>query len=391
MKIIYNDSDEKNYINGTVFNYYNNIGIELRGHTSLELSPKKPYSIEIRDENNEDKNISILDMPEESDWVLIAPYSDRSLMRDVLAFELSNQMGLYAPRTKFVEVFLDGIEGQTNQLGYRGVYVLTERVKRNKDRVDVEKLDSNDGSIISGGYILEMTEPSVIQPEELYFKTDRGLTLIIKYPRGDNITDKQKAWITDYVNKFEQVLYSDSFKDEEEGYRKYIDVDSYIDYIILGELFKNRDFFWKSTFISKDRYGRLRLGPVWDFNLTAGNIGEELDLNEPTGWKHTKTIWTERLFQDEYFVRKFIERWKKLRQNALSDENIYKLIDNNVDLLSEAQIRNFEKWDIWGTYVWPSKGPYAKSYEEEIEKLKNWFSDRTAWIGQNIDDLLNSN
>ena len=388
MKIMFNDSDEKNFINNTVFNYYDNIGIELRGHTSMELSPKKPYSIEIRDENNEDKNVSILGMPEESDWILIAPYSDRSLMRDVLAFELSNQMGLYAPRTKFVEVFLDGIEGQTGQPGYRGLYVLTERVKRNKDRVDVKKLDSDDAGLISGGYILEMTEPSVIQPEESYFKTDRGSTLIIKYPRGSNITDKQKAWITDYINKFELVLYGDSFKDEDEGYRKYIDVDSYIDYIILGELFKNRDFFWKSTFISKDRYGKLKLGPVWDFNLTAGNIGEEADLNEPTGWKHTKTIWTERLFKDEYFVKEFIERWKELRQNVLSDENIYRLIDNNVDILSEAQIRNSEKWDIWGIYIWPNTSPHTESYEEEIEKLKDWFSDRTAWMDRNIDDLL---
>jgi len=387
MQIIDHDSSKNNFIDGIVFDFYGEIGIELRGQTSLDF-PKKQYSIEIRDENYEDKNISLLGMPSESDWILGAPYSDKTLMRNVLAFKISNEMGMYAPRTRFVEVFLHMPDENKVEADYRGLYFLAEKIKRDNDRVAVEQMDPAEDTSLSGGYILEISSEDKIEPGDSFIETERGLKLINIYPKGDSITIKQKKWITDYINEFEQALYSDYFNDDEFGYRKYIDIDSFIDYLLINELFKNVEIFSSSTFLYKGRYGKLKAGPVWDFNLSTGNATYRVSsVNQPINWQHLTGNWKKRFFEDEYFVIKYIDRWKQLRKNVFSDENIIKIIESNEELLSEAQIRNFDRWDILGKYVWPNPEPYAKTYEEEIEKLKNWLLARSEWIDSNIDSL----
>jgi spore coat protein CotH len=387
MQIISHDSGEKNFINGIVFDFYGKIGIELRGKTSLDF-PKKQYCIEIRDKNDQDKNVSLLRMPPESDWILGAPYSDKTLMRNVLAFQISNEIGMYAPRTEFVEVFLHKSDESEIGVDYMGVYYLAEKIKRDNDRVDVERMDSDDDTLLTGGYILEMTPESKIEPGDSVIETERGLKLINIYPRGDSITLKQKMWITDYMNKFEQALFSDYFDDEESGYRKYIDVDSFIDYIIINELFKNAEAFRHSTFLYKERDGKLKAGPVWDFNLSSGNTVELVSIdNEPVDFIHASGNWKTRFFKDEYFVTKYKDRWKQLRKNVLSDENILSIIESNKESLSEAQVRNFNRWDILGKYIWPNPEPYSETYEEEIKKLENWLLTRAEWIDNSIDSL----
>ncbi|MCJ7665763.1 MAG: CotH kinase family protein, partial [Actinobacteria bacterium] len=385
MQIINHDSDEKNFIDGIVFDFYGRIGIEVRGHTSADF-PKKQYSIEIRDENDEDKNVSLLGMPSESDWILGAPYSDKTLMRNVLAFDISNEIGMYAPRTEFVEVFLH-VSGENEvEVDYRGLYYLAEKIKRDNNRVDVEKMDSDEDALLTGGYILEISPESKIEPGDSVIETERGLKLITIYPKGDSITLKQKLWITDYMNKFEQTLFSDYFDDDEFGYRKYIDIDSFIDHLIISELFKNAEAFRASTFLYKERDGKLKAGPVWDFNLSTGNTTEHVSIdNEPVDFIHISGNWKTRLFKDEYFVTRYIDRWKQLRRDILSDKNIIKIIESNKELLSEAQIRNFNRWDILGKYVWPNPEPYSETYEEEIEKFENWFLTRVKWVDNSIE------
>jgi spore coat protein CotH len=388
MKIIYFDSCEKNFINRSKIDFKGKIGIRTRGKSTLGY-PKKQYAVEVRDEDDNDKNASLLGMPKESDWILSAPYGDKTLIRNALAFEISNQIGLYAPRTKFVEVFLNEIKNPLNNYGYKGLYVLTENIKRNKNRVDIEKLTSDDENLISGGYLLEISTIGRVNPHESYIKTRRGIILINKYPKQERISEKQKEWITNYMNEFEDVLYSEKFNDPEEGYLKYIDIDSFIDFIIINELFKNKDIFEESTFISKERNGKLKLGPVWDFNLSTGNSSPESDAgsNQPERFVYPARRWCNRLFLDPYFVNKYINRWHELRENVLSDENIENIIDSLVYDLSESQARNFNRWQILGKGVWPNPEPYSKTHDEEINKLKNWFFARTEWIENNIDSL----
>ncbi|MGZ5548879.1 MAG: CotH kinase family protein, partial [Nitrososphaeraceae archaeon] len=387
MQIINFDSSKKNFINSIIFDFYGKIGIELRGQTSLSF-PKKQYSVEIRGINDEDKNVSLLGMPSESDWVLGAPYTDKTLMRNVLAFEISNEIGMYAPRTKFAEVFLHKSDENRIEIDYKGLYFLAERIKRSNDRVNVERMDSDEDALLTGGYILEISPRDKIEPGDSVIETGKGLKLINIYPKGDSITLKQKLWITDYINKFEQTLYSDYFNDDEFGYREYIDIDSFVDYIIISELFKNLEAFNASTFLYKERYGKLKAGPVWDFDLSTGNTYSP--DNQPTGWV-SLINWKKRFFKDEYFVIKYIDRWKQLRKNILSDDNIMKIIEKNKGLLSEAQIRNFTRWDILGKYVWPNPEPYSETYEEEIGKLENWLLVRADWIDNNIESLHPTN
>ncbi len=387
MQVISCNSGEKNFINRITFDFYGKIGIEMRGKTSL-VYPKKQYCIEIRDENDQDKNVSLLGMPQESDWVLGAPYSDKTLMRNVLAFQISNEMGMYAPRTEFVEVFIHKSGESQAEVDYMGVYYLAEKIKRDNDRVDVEKMDPDDDATLAGGYILEITPESKIEPGDSVIETERGLKLINIYPKRDSITLKQKMWITNYMNEFEQALFSDYFTDEEIGYRKYIDVDSFIDYIIINELFKNAEAFRHSTFLYKGRDGKLKAGPVWDFNLSTGNTVELVSIdNEPVGFIHASGNWKTRFFMDEYFVEKYKDRWKQLRENVLSDENILRIIESNKESLSAAQVRNFDRWDILGKYVWPNPEPYSLTYEEEIKKLEDWLLTRAKWIDNSIDSL----
>jgi spore coat protein CotH len=386
MQVISCDSGERDFIDGITFDFYGKIGIEMRGKTSLNF-PKKQYCFEVRDENDKDKNISLLGMPQESDWILGAPYSDKTLMRNVLAFQISNQMGMYAPRTEFAEVFLHGSYEDEAEADYMGVYYLAEKIKRDNDRVDVERMDP-DGETLTGGYILEITPQSKIEAGDSVIETERGLNLINIYPRGDSITPEQKTWITDYMNEFEQALFSDYFDDEEIGYRKYIDVDSFIDYIIINELFKNAEAFRHSTFLYKKRDGKLKAGPVWDFNLSTGNTVELVSIdNEPVGFIHASGNWKTRFFEDEYFVERYKDRWKQLRKDVLSDENILRTIESNKELLAAAQTRNFDRWDILGKYVWPNPEPYSLTYEEEITKLEDWLLTRAKWIDDSIDSL----
>jgi spore coat protein CotH len=389
MEIMLCDQDEKNFINRNKFEYTGNILVRIRGKSTLSY-PKKQYAIELRNEEGSSENIvSLFGMPEESDWILHAPYGDKTLIRNVLAFELSNQMGSYASRTEFVEVFLSEKEDLIIEGGYNGLYVFMENIKRDKNRVNVEKLESEDENI-TGGYILEMEVYQRFRPNEYYFRTNRGLEIIRIYPREENATEAQEEWIIDYINEFESALYGDNFKDAEEGYRKYIDIDSFIDYIILNELLKNSDIFNASTFMYKDKDGKLRLGPVWDFNASSGNssIYEDDPYNKPTGFVFLNKRWTERLFLDYDFRIKYVNRWKELRKDILSDDNIIFVIENSVSKLSGSPERNFDRWEILGKQVWPNPEPYAETYEEEIENFKNWFLDRTSWIDNNINTLL---
>jgi len=384
--IMYCDSNEKNFINRQYLDFIGSLSIKIRGKSSQGF-PKKQYSVEIIDEMGNDLNVSLLGMPSEADWILAAPYSDKTLMRNALAFEISNQIGAYASRTRFLELFINDREDLIAEGGYKGVYVLTERIKRDNDRVNIQRLELDDIDI-SGGYILEISSLDRLRANESFFTTDNGTTFINVYPDNNRITTEQKEWIANYINKLETALFSKDFLDEEEGYRKYLDIDSLVCYMLVNELFKNRGIFWASTYFHKDKNGKLMVGPIWDFNLSAGKKGTTPQANNTTGWRYEDKLWIDRIFQDKFFLDEFIGKWKSYRKSSLSDENIGFIIDQNVSILNDAQIRNFKKWDTLGKGVWPSCPPIPGTYEEEIEKLKNWFFERTRWMDENIDFLM---
>lgn len=374
--------------------------LNVRGHTSLRF-PKHSYHFQTKLEGESSRKVALLGFPKDSDWVLYAPYVDKSLMRDVLGYELSNQIGRWAARTRFVEVFLNDSGKKLTQRNYIGVYVFEEKIKRGKNRVDVKKLTPEDNGEpnITGGYIIKKDhadhiddpDPSIPilgglgRRKEVSFHSSRGGQFFYVEPKGDVITEEQKAWLKQYINQFERVLYSDDFKDPKTGYAAYIDPDSFIDHHLLVELSKNIDGFRFSTFYYKDRGGRLNMGPIWDWNLCFGNAMPREGFN-PEGWywpqlDDRQYSWFRRLFQDPDFAQRYVDRWGQLRTNQVSIVKILGRVDELAALLNEAQARNFRRWRVLGRSVWPNAF-VGQSFTDEVGFLKQWIRQRIEWMDQ---------
>jgi hypothetical protein len=374
--------------------------INVRGHTSLRY-PKHSYHFQTKREGDGSRKVALLGLPKESDWVLYAPYSDKSLMRDVLGYELSNQIGRYAARTRLVEVFLNDSGGKLTQRNYLGVYVFEEKIKRGNNRVAIAKLTAEDNTEpnISGGYIIkkdhtdQVDNPDDSIPmlggsglrKESWFRSGHGSQFFYVEPKGDEITAEQKTWLKQYINKFERVLYSDDFKDPKTGYVAYVDPDSFIDHHLLVEFSKNIDGFRFSTFYYKDRGGRLNMGPIWDWNLSFGNANAREGFN-PEGWYWSQLddrqySWFRRLFEDPDFAQRYVDRWGELRTNQFAVAKILARIDELAAQLNEAQARNFRRWRVLGRNVWPNAF-VGKSFSDEISFLKQWIRQRIEWMDQ---------
>ncbi|MCG8624915.1 MAG: CotH kinase family protein, partial [Proteobacteria bacterium] len=277
---------------------------------------------------------------------------------------------------------------------YVGVYLLIEKIKRGKNRVDIRSLkptspsvtgeeEQEKSSAITGGYILKIDK---MDRYETYFYTRYGTRLFHVYPKGREISNAQKAWIQNYMNEFEAALAGTDFKDPEHGYATYIDIDSFIDHFIINELFKNTDGFRNSTYMYKDRDGKLEMGPVWDFNLSMGN-SVFYNAWETSNWlidTNPVPFWWDRLLTDEDFKQRLVKRWKALRKNELATSKLLGEIDRTADYLSEAQKRNFERWPVLGRQVFGNPGPYLPTYEQEVQQLKTWLQARLEWMDQHI-------
>lgn len=355
-------------------------GAKVRGISSSSY-PKKGYAVEFWDETDEDKSLAVLDMPADSDWVLYAPYYfDRALIRNSLIYELSNQVGRYAPRTRFVEVFLNTNGGALEAGDYIGVYALIEKIKRGKDRVVVEKLDASDNALpdVAGGYIFKN---DWLESGEIGWYTTRGRPasqggmgsgLSLVYPEQENITEPQFTYLKDAFQAFEDALYSSTGQ----HYSNYIDVDSWVDHNLLNMFAKNVDALRLSAYFHKSREGKIQAGPLWDFDRAMDSYdGRDDSYNT---WKGTgdgtdyfKYEWWDKLFDDAEFRQRYAQRWYAMRAGALSASNISAVIDAMAAQLGEAQVRNFARW--------PEVAP-ASSWANEIQHLKDWLTRRAAWI-----------
>jgi hypothetical protein len=387
MGIIYNGPGQRNYLNDPWNNYNGIITIEYHGSSS-QMFPKKPFSIETVDSNGNNLNVSLLGMPQENDWVLHNPYSDKSLLRNVLAYKLSNDMGRYASRTRMCELVLND--------EYQGVYVLMEKVKRDRSRINIAEIDSNDvaGDSLTGGYILKIDK---MAGENIGgWQSDNNIFYQYHYPKPDRIQPQQATYIQNYIQAFESMISSENHRD---SYLDFIDLDSFIDHFILNEISKNVDAYRLSAFMYKDRESsdnRLIMGPIWDFNLAFGNanyyqgeltsewildhllIASKFDFPVPYWWGIIR--------DDEEFLQRLSLRWWILRYGKYRSDKLMAFIDAMADTLEEAQTRNFEKWPILGTYVWPNAF-IGNTYQEEIDYMKDWLLDRIEWMDIMIDQL----
>jgi hypothetical protein len=372
------------------FSYSTRSNIKIQGSSTV-VFPKKSFRLELVDNSGKPRDMSIMGLPPHNDWDIKAQYQDKSLIRDDVAFSLFNQMGHYSSRSRFFELVVNG--------DYKGVYQLIEKIKPSKYRLNISKLtpQMTSGDELTGGYIIALDKYFVGDPgwySKYASKDDSSNFFLYDYPHPDSMPQVQKDYIRNYFNDFEDALVSPGYTSSTTGYRRYIDVNSFIDQFIITELGRNVDGYRTSTFFTKDRVtsgnGKLQAIPIWDNNLSFGNC-EYVYGNDPNGWQYTQytfwnfvPFWWRRFLTDKTFTSQLRCRYNALRSNVLSESSIFKYIDAEAALLDESQQRNFTRWPIMGTVVPPNPSPVPTSYAGEIAYLKWWFNARLKWLDKNI-------
>ena len=400
------------------------IDIEFRGKTSFRLSDKKGFNFETVDASSEGVDVSFFDFPEEEDWRLIGHVVNlnekyiwyKPLIYNALAYEISRKIGKYASRGRFVELEVNG--------EYLGLYFFCEKLKRDSNRIDIRSLNATSTNL-SGGSILKIdkadagpehdgkplsyfmnnwdddarytasnsfrssfdifgkpiTFPAYQPPYHLQQYLENYFNY--EYPDAGDITPNQKAFISDYITKFEQALSTDDFGSATRTYTQYMDVRSFVDYFLINELCRNVDAYRLSTFLQKDRDGKLAMGPVWDFNIgfdegtripTTDWVINYNDYVRNDPWM--VPFWWDRLMADPQFKKAVRERWTGLRGGELSPALLNSMVDELVNPLrpNGAVQRNYSKWDQ-GIGV---------NYEQSVQSLKAFLSERASWMDGQI-------
>ncbi|MCH8044357.1 MAG: lamin tail domain-containing protein [Planctomycetes bacterium] len=337
-------------------------GMHIRGSSSAGFS-KKQYRVEFWDEDGQDRKLRLLGMPEEADWIFYGPGPfDRNLISNPLIYDLSNQIGRYAVRTRWVEVYINDNGGRLNASDYRGIYAIMEVIERDDERVDVERLSSGTGGLpVSGGFV---------------WKNDRGSAYVD--PEGPNTA--QRGYINGWINSLRSAAASSNFKDPNVGYARWADVGSFIDHNLLNIVPMNVDALRLSSFYFKTADGKLEAGPIWDFDRSFDSTdGRD---NNPRRWFGTGDStrpfndsdrvmsWWPDMYQDPDFVQAMIDRWFELREGAFSLESINATIDRHASILAEAAPRDYARW---------SRSRYG-DFAGEIRHLKDWLTSRINWI-----------
>ena len=354
------------YVLGTVsvdggrgFTDFPELAIEIRGRgNSTWGHPKKPYQMKF--EGKEE----FLDMPKDKKWIFLAEYSDKTLLRNRIAFEMGYISDLdWTPESTFAEVFIN------NQ--YNGTYNIVQKVEETNRRV----------ALGDTGYLLEIDQIFRLDPDDVYFETGTFL-LNIKEP-SLVANDAQFVYIRDLINNFETALFGSNFMDPTIGYASFIDLPSFIDWYLISEITKNVDSVsFSSIYLNVMPNEKIKMGPLWDFDLSFGNV-DYADSRYAEGFWIKNNPWYSRLFQDPAFVALVQDRFAYFRDNQAT---MLEKIDTYATQLKWAQQENNDKWQTIGSYVWPNPVVYD-TYQEEVDHMKDWYVQRMNWLDEALGDL----
>lgn len=380
MKIIKRPNGSRNYLTdqntAALLNYNGRLSIQIRGSSSQDL-PKKGYKVTtLLADNVTNNNVALLGMPAENDWILNGLAFDPSLIRDYLAYNLSRQMGNYAPRTQYCEVLING--------EYKGLYLLQEKIKADSNRVNILKITTTDisGDNLTGGYITKADKTTGGDPVAWTTIAYNGqdVNYIHDLPKPEDVTTEQDNYIYTQFTNLQTALTGNNMT-LLNGYPARIDIPSFVDFMISNDFAANADGYQLSTYFHKDRKGKLRAGPIWDFNLTWGNdlFQYGLDRSKYYTWQFLNgdnegsKFWRD-LFDNAKFKCYLSKRFNQLIQanQPLNTAVLNTFIDNTVTLISEAKVRENQKWNT------------IPNYALEIANLKAFISNRTNWMTNNL-------
>ena len=440
MKVL--DNGATNNIADSAKGTFYNIGIKVRGQSSA-LFPKPGYSVEVRDSTGEGMDVSMFGLPPADDWVFHGPYVDKSMLRNALAYWLFRQAGRYAPRTKHFDLYINGV--------YRGVYVMVEKIKRGKYRVNVSKLKEDDiaGDSLTGGYIWAFDKVGTntggggsdnqggIDAEG--FNTSDGLNVILHYPKKANIQKQQEEYLKKYLNDLEALFKNGKNGD---GFEKYVDLGSALDYVLHQEVTNNGDSYWCSFFLHKPKNktnkegvyteGKVTLGPPWDFNLAMSNGGMMGMGGSGNSWQIESSSkapqqgggggmwggwggggmsslkapnWLVQMWKRSDYQSELKKRWAELRSGVWHTKVMDMYLDSMKTYLKNAADRNFKRWPNLGqnsgqgdTDPQPMKycngqgnsqkfgmgGNNADTWDGEVEHLRTKMKERMKWMDQKL-------
>ena len=332
--------------------------IKGRGNTTWGM-PKKPYRIKL------DEKTHVFSRWGNKDWILLANYSDKTLLRNIMAMEISRICGMsWTPMMLSVEVYLNG--------QYQGVYAFSDHKEVAGHRVNIEVAKETD---LEGGYYLEIEEA---MDEPVCFNTVWGTPVMFHEP--EQPTAAQQKYVKEWFDGFEHALERVQGQ-HDYSYRSYIDVPSFINYYIIQEIAKNPDGnVRKSTYLTKEKGKPLEMYHVWDFDITLGNC-DYTNFEKPEGWQMRYVKWYNQLFFDPAFKKAVVDRWNELYPALLTQVPAF--LDRQYALMDGAEARNFDRWQILGVKVWPNYY-YFPTYEQEYDFLKEFYEDRLAWLNDRI-------
>jgi hypothetical protein len=362
-----------------------NAGIKVRGSSSASF-PKKSFGFDSWDKHSEEVNIRPMGMANDADWVLYGSQAqDPTYIRPIWMYELSRQIGQWAPASRVIEIFLNTTGGAISQDDFLGLYFFMEKIGRDKDKVDIEKLDASiqaDDSRISGGYIIKVDR---LDAEAEGFECIHNAVMqggwgggmrisTTNYytPKERNMPDYQKPWIRNYISEFEDALREIP---NSRRYTDFFDVDAAITHWILKAMPRDADAFALSEFMNKSRDGKIKMGPIWDFDRSAGSVDDR--TTDYNNWddgllaNYMTYGWYGYLHQDPEYFQSLKDKWFILREYELSAQNTDRIIDSLASEMQEAMTRDMELWPITR---------FDQTFQGEINHLKTWIKNRCDWI-----------
>ena len=346
--------------------------VRLRGNSSIKF-PKKPYRIKFN------KKRKVLDAPAKAKkWTLINNYGDKTLMRNLLAFELSRCLNMpYTPYSKSVDVVLNG--------EYKGNYQLCDHIDVKKKRVELDTIADKSGDLKSTAFLMEVDARA--STEKCWFKSEKGTPVTIHYPDDDEITPQQKSYIEDCFNALEK------------DWKKTLDLNTFIGHFLVGELSGNTDTYWSVYMYKHRKNDTIFVGPVWDFDIAFDNDQRTYPVNSKKDFLYRSggsTTGNMKNFVDNIVVSdaeakaKMLEIWGKARENGMTEQHLLDFIDKQVNNLQESQELNFMRWPVMNELVHENAKVWG-SYAEEVENVRRFITERLTWMDNKLGYTYNPN